>query len=111
LNSGATSLTIRGEAQDNPGTFLGSNLNISSRVRTSASTGWSPSPWTVLDQAGVDQRTSNISAVIQVIVNRPGWSAGNSLVIIITGTGLRTAKAYDGLSTGAPLLHVEYSAP
>jgi uncharacterized protein YjiK len=111
LNSGAISLTIRGEAQDNPGTFLGSNLNISSRLRTSASTGWSPSPWTVLDQAGVDQRTSNISAVIQEIVNRPGWSAGNSLAIIITGTGVRTAKAYDGLSTGAPLLHVEYLVP
>ena len=38
---------------------------------------------------------------------RPGWSAGNALVVIITGTGKRTAEAFDG--TFAPVLHVHVS--
>jgi hypothetical protein len=29
-------------------------------------------------------------------------------VVIITGTGKRVAEAYDGLPSGAPLLHVEF---
>src|SRR4030042_4635681 len=47
----ATSLTIWGEAQDNPGTFSSTSSNISSRMKSSASVAWTPSPWTVLDQA------------------------------------------------------------
>ena len=110
-NSEATSLTIWGEAQDNPGTFTWTSRNISSRVKTTASVGWSPVAWTVIGQAGVDQRTPNIAAIIQEIVNRPGWSAGNSIVIMIGGTGHRTARAYDGAPAGAPLLHIEFAVP
>jgi hypothetical protein len=46
--------------------------------------------------------------VIQEIVDRPGWSSDNAMVLIITGTGERVAESYDGNSSGAPLLHVEY---
>ncbi len=46
--------------------------------------------------------------MIQEIVTRPGWASGNSLAIIITGTGHRTAEAYDGVPARAPLLHIEY---
>jgi len=49
--------------------------------------------------------------VIQEIVNRPGWSSGNSLVIIVSGGGERTAESYDGDQAGAPLLYVEYNQP
>jgi hypothetical protein len=48
--------------------------------------------------------------VIQEIVNRPGWTAGNSLVLIVTGTGERVAESFDGEADAAPLLHVEYRA-
>ena len=107
--SEVTSLTIWGEAQDNPGTFISSSRNISSRLRTTASVNWSPVAWTVVGQAGLDQRTPNIAPIIQEIVNRPGWSAGNSLVIIIGGTGHRTAVAYNGIPASAPKLHIEWS--
>ena len=50
----------------------------------------------------------SIASVIQEIVSLPGWSIGNSLVIIVTGTGERTAESYDGKANAAPLLHVEY---
>jgi hypothetical protein len=42
-------------------------------------------------------------------VGRTGWTAGNSLVLIVTGSGKRLAEAYNGDAAGAPLLHVEYT--
>ena len=108
-NSGATSLTIEGEDRDDPAGFSTSDGNISSRPRTAASVSWAPVPWTSVGAAGPDQRTPDIAAVIQEIVEQPGWSSGNSLVIIITGTGERTAESHKGNSNAAPLLHVEYT--
>jgi hypothetical protein len=107
-NSEATSLTIQGEATDNASQLVSSGLNISSRPRTDANVLWLPVPWTTRGEAGPDQQTPDISSVIQEIVSRPGWASGNSLVIIVTGTGERTAESYDGNQAGAPLLHVEY---
>ena len=108
-DSGATSLTISGEGRDDAPTFGSTHRNISSRLRTTTSVSWSPVAWTTLGQAGPDQRTPSIASVIQELVSRSGWSNGNSLVIIITGTGQRTAVSYDWDQAGAPLLHVEYT--
>ncbi len=108
-SSVSTSLTIEGEAIDDAPTFTSSSGNISSRVRTAANVAWSPVPWTTMGEAGPDQRTPDISQIIQQIVDRPGWSSLNSLVVIITGTGKRVAESYNGDQGGAPLLHVEYN--
>jgi hypothetical protein len=43
------------------------------------------------------------------VVDRSGWSANNSLVFMIEGSGTRTTESYDGEPTAAPLLHVEYT--
>ena len=107
--SGETSLTIQGQDNDNATTFTYATGDISSRPRTTASVSWSPPPWTTVGEAGLDQRTPDIGAVIQEIVNRSGWSSGNSLAIIITGTGERTAESYNGDQAGAALLHIEYT--
>jgi hypothetical protein len=108
-DSEATSLTIQGEATDNAPTFVNTDGNISSRARTTAAVSWSPPPWTTKGEAGPDQQTPDIAPVIQEIINRPGWSSDNSLVIIITGSGKRVAESYNGDQAGAPLLHVEYT--
>ncbi|NLX97045.1 MAG: hypothetical protein GXY83_12795, partial [Rhodopirellula sp.] len=105
------SLLIQAEATDHAATFAETVANLSSRPRTAASVPWSPAEWTTVGQAGPAQQTSNIAAVIQEIVDRPGWTSGNSLAILITGSGVRVAESYDGSSTGAPLLHVEFSDP
>ena len=107
-NSEVTELTISGEDVDNATTFESTSGNISSRSTTAVSVPWSPAPWTTIGEAGPDQRTSNIRSVIQEIVNRSGWSSGNSLGIIITGTGKRVAESFNGVANAAPLLHVEY---
>jgi hypothetical protein len=109
-NSVATSLTIEGEDVDNATTFTTVDGSISSRLRTAATVSWSPVPWLMRGEAGPDQQTPNIASVIREIVNRPGWASGNSLVIIVSGTGERTAESFDGFPAAAPMLHVEYNA-
>jgi hypothetical protein len=47
--------------------------------------------------------------VLQEIVSQAGWASGNSVSIIVTGSGKRTAEAFDG--TRGPLLHIEYATP
>jgi hypothetical protein len=107
--STAASLTVRGEASDNAVTFVNTLGNISLRPKTTSAVAWTPAAWTVNGQAGIAQQTPNIAPVVQQIVNRSGWRSGNSLVILITGTGRRVAEAFEGVATAAPLLHVEYS--
>ena len=63
------------------------------------------------EQAQADQQTPDLRGIIQEIVERADWSSGQGLALIITGTGTRTAEAFDGEPTGAPLLHVVFGAP
>jgi hypothetical protein len=107
--STATSLTIKGENVNNSAAFTTASGNVSSRAQTAASVAWSPSAWSTVGQSTTTQRTPDIKTIIQAIVNRSGWVSGNALSIIITGTGKRTAEAYEGSATQAPLLVIEYS--
>ena len=52
--------------------------------------------------------SSDIASLIQEIVDRPGWTPGNALVIVISGTKTRVAESFDGDPAGAPLLHIEF---
>jgi hypothetical protein len=70
---------------------------------------WKPDVWAEIDLAGIDQRTPDLSPVIQAVVSREDWSTGNSIAIIVDGSGRRTAKSYDGGAATAPLLHVEWN--
>jgi hypothetical protein len=103
----AASLLIEGQAADNAATFAKITNNISSRTRTSADVGWVPAPWGTVGAQGPDQQTPDLASVMQEIVNRSGWNAGNAMAFIVTGTGVRTAESFDGLF--APVLHVTYA--
>ncbi|MDH4279919.1 MAG: hypothetical protein OEW83_17755, partial [Acidimicrobiia bacterium] len=104
-----TQLTIRAQNADDTTTFVNSSGNISNRAVTSASVPWSPPAWNSVGEAGPNQRTPNLSGPIQEVINRTGWAGGNSIVVIITGSGTRTAEAYNGVPAAAPLLHIEYT--
>ncbi len=108
INSGNTSLMIRAQTTDNAAEFKSTSFNISSRPTSTALVTWSPPDWNSKGEVGSAQKTPNLSSVIQEIVNRPGWTSGNALVLIISGTGERTAESFDGDSSGAPLLHIDY---
>ncbi len=109
IKTGDCSLTFKAEANDNPATFTSAQKNISTRPTTTASVNWTPSDWQIVGESGNKQRTPELKKIIQEIVNRSGWSSGNSIVIIVSGKGTRTAESYDGSSSDAPKLHIEYS--
>ncbi len=102
-------VAIHGEAADHSEAFTADSGNISSRSKTTASVSWSNIPdWTVDHEAGENQKTPDISAIIQEIVDRPGWREGNALSLILTGTGCREAESFDGEPTMSPVLHVKF---
>lgn len=109
--STAASLTVRGQAADNAATFPSTSSSVSSRPRTVASVAWTPPAWPTIGIVGADQRTPNLASIMQEIVNRGGWASGNALALIVTGTGRRTAEAFESGAASAPLLHVEYGPP
>ena len=104
-----TTLTIKGQAADNPPTFAAVNFDISSRPTTTAAATWSPGAWVGIGDAGLAQRSSDLAGIVQEIVNRPGWTSGNSLVLLVTGGGQRVAVAHNQNPAAAPLLHVEWT--
>jgi len=108
--SEATNLTFKAQAADNAATFTTASLNVSSRPRTAAFAAWSPVAWTA-GEAGSNQRSPDLTPVVQEVVNRGGWASGNAMAFIVTGSGHRTAVAFDGSAAQAPLLHVEFLPP
>jgi type IV pilus assembly protein PilY1 len=106
-NTNPCNLTIYGEAIDDAPGFGSNDYNISSRTKTSASVSWSPEEWNTYHGT---YQTTDISAIVQEIVTRAGWAQGNDMVFIIEGTGKRVAESYNGYSSKAPLLHVEFTA-
>ena len=72
---------IKGEATDNAATFGANSHLISQLTTTMASTAWKwaqDQPWS----ANEWYESPDISAVVQEIVNRPGWASNNSMVIL-----------------------------
>ncbi|MFK0689127.1 hypothetical protein ACFX5Q_13115 [Mesorhizobium sp. IMUNJ 23033] len=111
VKTGAVSLLIQGEDTDDAAAFASVQFNVSSRTRTATSVTWEPDPWTTVGEAGLAQRTPDLAAIIQEIVDRAGWAALNDMVFLITGTGTRTAESFESSAAGAPLLHIEYYVP
>jgi hypothetical protein len=102
-NDNTADLTIRGQA-DNPTTFTSTANDISGRPTTSAAVAWKPSAWAT----GTNYDTPDLTSVVQEVVNRSGWAANQSMAFIITGSGSRSADSYDGSTSTAPLLHIEW---
>lgn len=101
-----TSVTIHGEASDNATTFEAIPGNISQRALTNAATDWLSIPaWTTVGEL---KQTPDLSSVVQEIVNRPGWNNHQAMAFVISGSGRRTAIAYNGLKASAPRLHIEW---
>jgi len=107
------SLIIEGELSPNPATFSSTANNISSRPKTTAQVVWDIPQWMTTHAMGPEERTPDISSIIQEIVNQDSW-AGNAIVLMLRdnpakpSAGTREAEAFDGSSSEAPLLHISY---
>src|SRR5689334_21284024 len=103
-----TDLLFAGQAADNALAFGGAG-DISNRPRTAATVAWPSVPAWTAGQTLAAQRSPELKNIIFEIVNRANWASGNALVLLITGTGHRTATAWDHNPATAPLLHIEFT--
>jgi PKD repeat protein len=110
--SSQLNIYIAGEATDNSSTFNTTTNNISSRPLTTSQYTWADGSvpgWAV----GVLYNTPNISAVVQEIINRPGWAAGNAMSYIFWSdlgeSSERVADSYEG--GFPPRLIIDYVLP
>lgn len=100
------------EDVDSATTFTSAAFDISNRVVLNDSVEWTNIPqWTAVGSAGIDQQSPDLSILVQAMVNRGAWKTGNALNFIIHGTGERTAESFDGTSSLAPILVIEFTAP
>ncbi len=105
-------LLLWGHLAPNPNGFE-TPFVISDRPKTEAKVPWEPEPWTTLGQVS---QTSDISSIIQEIIDQSGWASGNAIEIIVNEdtskpafTGSRCAHSYNGDAANAPLLHIVWS--
>ncbi len=85
-------------------------FNFSQRPRT-ATVPWSPPLWPTANQSGIAQRTPNLAGIVQSVINRPGWAAGNSVVAFVEGVGRRSSWSWDQDPARAARLCVAYALP
>jgi len=108
---GSTSLTIDAEASSAAATFTATDNDLSGRAGTTPALAV---PWTIPawnnNDALPDQRTPDLSPLLQELVGLPMWSMDSPVVLRFQiGTGQRTAESFDQTSARAPELVVTLS--
>jgi hypothetical protein len=109
-DSSNTTLTIEAQAADNPTEFTTTVMDIRNRVTYAASVDWYVNyAWQTEDAV---HQSAELKDLVQKIVNRSGWSAGNAMVFVITCNEeiYRRAKSWDLDPNKAPKLHIDYTA-
>lgn len=110
-NDDPCTLTIYGEASDHPAAFSKTNFDVSRRARTQATVNWTPAEWLEKGEDGPAQRSPDLSAIIQEIVDQEGFSTDSPIALVIDGSGRRTAESFDGDAAAAPRICINYSPP
>jgi hypothetical protein len=104
-NNEPTNLELTFEASDDARAFSAAPHDVTTRLRVTPAVAWpSVEAWT----SGGRYRSPNLSAPLQAIACRPGFRSGSSVVVLIQGTGIREATAYDTSPAAAATLHVRY---
>jgi hypothetical protein len=111
IEAGSSAIVIEGDTTEAAGVYLPTPTDLTSRPRTTASVAWNPPPWLLVGEQGPAQRTPSLVPVIQELVDAPGWVSGDTISLLVSGTGKRVARSFDGLALGAPLLHVAFEDP
>lgn len=109
-------LYIKAEDDSNPKTFTDNlNFELANRPKLTDSVEWVVPSWAggSTGTRGPAQRTTNIGALVQQLVNRSDWTPGNSMAFYFTGEGTREAESYEGAEghgnlTYAPEIIIRY---
>jgi len=112
--AGASNLSIGVELADDSQPFPryqhsvhDPRYNVASRSRSASTVTWydaNGTSWAI----GATLGSPSIADLVQQVVDRPGWTAGNHLTLLVSGTGRR---AFDGAFGAAPELVVYYLPP
>ena len=108
VSTATVPFNIKGISEDNVTQFSNTANDITDRTTTNASVPWDAEPW---NTGATAFSTSDITPIVQEIVNRGGWAIGNTMGFIIEpggSTGNRIAETADGDSSKGPRLRVEY---
>lgn len=113
-------MTIYGENVADAVTYTNDAYNISTRSKTVSSAVWDIPEWVDEGDAGPAQQTPELAAIVQEIVSRGDWAAGNSMAFILepsgdtlnetSSSGGREAEASEGSGGGtqAAVLMIVY---
>jgi hypothetical protein len=99
-----TALEIQAELSGNAPALKIEKGNLSRRHRTNAKVKWEPGPWI---KVGEQERSPNLTPVLEEVFAQLGWHPGNAIVFFIHGAGRRDAKAFDENGQGAPKLYIK----
>lgn len=108
-DTGLAELEIRAQASDDAPPISAAAGDLSQRPRTLASSEWRPEPWLYPGACGALQRSSDLSAVLQEVVDRPGWQPGNDVLLLLEGFGQRRPRAFRNGEKDQPYLVVDYT--
>jgi len=107
-DSASTDLRILGEYSGASKRFTKTDYDLSSRTQTGASVDWIGVPKWAAD--GV-YRTPDLAAIVQEVVDHPGWKLGAELTLLFESAdlnGQRRPFSHNGSPEDAPLLNVTY---
>ena len=98
------------------GSLTGDGAGVPPLDQTSASVTWSVPPWGGNSITGPNQLTPNLSSIVQEIVDRPGWQAGNDMSFLVLEhpsfpNAEREAGTSDDPNDTPPMLCVTYAQP
>lgn len=108
---GTTTVTIEAEASSVSPTFSTADNDLSGRTAGSPTLAvtWNIPAWTN-SSAEFAERTPELKALLQELVELPGWTTASPVVLRFSaGTGARTAESFDDVPNQAPQLVVTYS--
>src|SRR4030065_486977 len=85
LTGGPVNLIINGLLQPNPGGFnSGEDFYTDRNPKTASEVAWSNILSWTNNRATVASKTSDISGIIQEIIDQVGWASGNALIIFVS---------------------------
>jgi hypothetical protein len=102
-----TTLILTAEDSGNAEPFEDTKHDISSRNVVSKEVGWKPKPWPAKGKALEIHRTPDLSALIREVIQHRRWKPGNSLAILVSGSGKRVAVSSAGGANKAPRLVID----
>ncbi|MDB4676771.1 PQQ-binding-like beta-propeller repeat protein [bacterium] len=104
ISKAPTQLVITAQATGNSKSFQAADRNLSSRARTKSQVPWQVQPWTKVGESGLKQRSPDIRSLLNEVLQRSDWQAGQALTLFVQGEGKRVACAFDGDEKKSPCL-------